>query len=84
MSEAARRYEEPGICEHPRTETILNGADVVIGGQCRTCLKVLWGLGDCAGCGRAGQRLHYVTGTQRYCEEQCRKDELARKRAAPK
>jgi hypothetical protein len=68
-------------CGHGTVEQILNGNDQVIGGQCATCLEVLWGIGTCSGCKKEQARLTYVLGEQqRYCSDQCRKDELARKR----
>lgn len=64
-------------CRHPREEEIRNGNDVVVGGQCRSCLEVLWGIGKCSGCQQPGQKLRIVVqgkkGTARFCGPECQK-----------
>jgi len=69
-------------CTHNSVEEIRNGNDVVLGGQCTTCLTLLWGVGKCAGCGKDPARLTYVIDERRYCNAVCRQNELAKERAA--
>lgn len=67
-------------CTHPCIEEVKNGFDRTIGYQCASCLKVLGGIGKCDGCGKDPARLTWTVDGARYCGEQCRKDELARRR----
>jgi hypothetical protein len=75
-------WTSPGPCTHYRIEEIKNGYDRVIGGQCRTCLAVIWGVSKCAGCGKDKARLTYTLEASRYCGKQCRDDQLKRARDA--
>lgn len=68
-------------CTHVNIEEIRNGYEKVIGGQCSTCLEVIWGAGKCDGCGEVGQLRSIVSG-RRYHGEECLK--LARKKAVAK
>lgn len=64
-------------CTHQNIDEIKNGNEKTIGGQCSTCLEVIYGIGQCAGCGQDGQ-LHTIVSGRRYHGEECLK--IARKK----
>jgi hypothetical protein len=69
------------ICPHAAVNAVTNAAGKVIGGQCRYCLCVVYGVGTCEGCGRLDARLRLVVGESRYCDEACHKARLAKSQA---
>jgi hypothetical protein len=72
-----------GVCTHFYIDEIKNGFERVIGGQCRKCLAVIWGVGKCAGCAKDNAKLTYTLDeSRRYCGHQCRTDQLERERKA--
>jgi hypothetical protein len=68
------------ICPHAAVNAVTNAAGKVIGGQCRYCLTVVYGVGTCEGCGRLDARLRVVVGESRYCDEACHKAWLKKSR----
>lgn len=66
-------------------DEIKNGNDQVVGAQCRICLVILWGIGDCDGCDKKQTKLLHVVVREgqprRYCSIRCHKAENARRAA---
>jgi hypothetical protein len=69
------------ICQHAAVNAVTNAAGKVIGGQCRYCLCVVYGVGTCEGCGRLDARLRVCVDGHRFCDDGCKKVRLDKARA---
>ena len=71
-------------CAHKNVAEIKNGYDETIGGQCSTCLEVLWGVGKCGGCHKQDAKLTVFVAAhgERFCGDTCRRAFLERKKQA--
>ena len=91
MTKAGQQVVWNDRCQHrfpdglTAVEIIHNGLEQPIGEQCRVCLAVLAGYGECRGCkgnGRLTLRIGTDEPARRYHSHECRAAELKAEREA--